>query len=406
MATESIDFIQSKCVLLRTFRYDPSFGPLVENLWETFCGEVVDILTGDEEIVYLYGDLDKVFEETSFTRDPIIFVIRDLMTSPLDVYPLKVSEVLLGQVPRSVHGVGVMLPQVFRENLFERVEGDHVFQNLTESNKVTKAFRKGIYLTPVTKLDDDLHFHLLRCSSNFEGPTDTFRSADDYIVGTLNRMAPYFFDNPAPINHVLAQIYSNFRVDGVGKGTGKKARIKEHSDKTKDMPSNGIMAFVTLYKDDEKLRALKTPKDDPYDLRHGKESGLTRLRFRLKSCVEDPSLTKKFDVLLYPGSVLLISLATNRYYTHEIVPSILDVEMLPTRMGYVARCSDQEAVFRDGHTLIKNLKGEWVPLEEPTDEGVDKLKGDYYRENRTIDVVDYGFVPFSLNDGDYMQPIV
>lgn len=83
------------------------------------------------------------------------------------------------------------------------------------------------------------------CSSNFTGPTDNFRETDKPIVDKVNYLATYVFENSAILNHVLAQIYANIRENG----TDKKAKIKKHSDKTKDMPRNGLISFVTFYKD-------------------------------------------------------------------------------------------------------------------------------------------------------------
>ncbi len=43
---------------------------------------------------------------------------------------------------------------------------------------------------------------------------------------------------------MLAQTYHNSTTED---GKQKKARISRHSDKTKDMPSNSVMAFCTFY---------------------------------------------------------------------------------------------------------------------------------------------------------------
>jgi len=117
----------------------------------------------------------------------------------------------------------------------------------------------------------------------------------------------------------------------------KKAKIKQHSDKTKDMPSNGLIAFVTFYSDNiESLIDQKSPDDHEY--MYKSTTVLTSLLFKRKddAIVEGP---EKFSVPLYPNSVLLIPLSTNRTYTHEIVPSTLPVARIPVRLGYVIRCS-------------------------------------------------------------------
>jgi hypothetical protein len=147
---------------------------------------------------------------------------------------------------------------------------------------------------------------------------------------------------------------------------------------------------------------------------------LTKLRFRLKEEPSAPSspdagLVQQFDVLLYPNSVFIIPLETNRLYTHEIVPSALPIQKLPTRMGYVLRCSETLAMHKDGQTFLKDASGKLVPLVGPphttpeaphTLEMSAHIKQLYAQENLTIDLVTYGFLPFTFNQGDLHSPIV
>ena len=130
------------------------------------------------------------------------------------------------------------------------------------------AYREGIYLTPVVPDEDNaLHFHLLRCSTNLDGPTDNFRTMDQRIVNTLNREADTIFADPLPLNHVLAQIYWNTPASTTNEPNGNKkavkAKIKQHADKTKDMPVHGIMAFCTFYDKMYKLQPMS--EGDPFD---------------------------------------------------------------------------------------------------------------------------------------------
>lgn len=99
-------------------------------------------------------------------------------------------------------------------------------------------------------------------------------------------------------------------------------------------------------------------------------------------------------------------LSTNRLYTHEIRPSTLGADALPTRLGYVVRCSSAEAVHKDGRTFLKSA-GDLVKLGPPTPEGMDELRRLYAEENRTSSFIDYGdeFL-FSMNTGDYVAPRV
>lgn len=72
------------------------------------------------------------------------------------------------------------------------------------------------------------------------------------------------------------------------------------------------------------------------------------------------------------------------------------------------RCSDSEALFRDGETWIKrHSDGTMVKLEKPTKEGLKELRDLYFKENTTTDVVDYrDKFFFSMNDGDYKKPLI
>lgn len=65
-----------------------------------------------------------------------------------------------------------------------------------------------------------------------------------------------------------------------------------------------------------------------------------------------------FDITLYPNSVFVMSLDMNRLYTHEIIPSILPIDRIPTRMGYVIRCSKTNAIFKNEQTYIINENNE------------------------------------------------
>lgn len=368
--------------------------------------------------------------------------VGTLIPSPPARPPWGLPTVPAGRVPRRVHPdqpfAAAFYPAFFegdREALFQAVAEAHAFQNLTESTKPGTAYRTGIYLTPVEELPDGaVSFRLLRCSSNFTGPTAGFASVDTDIVGALNAEAGQLFaadHPPAELNHVLAQIYHNVAADPEhGKRRQHKAAIKEHADKTKDMPRRGgLMAFVSLYRDLDKLQELPancTPQgcgDLGYSSKHHCTSALTTLRFRLKQNLtadERQPLAghaREVNVTLLPNSVLLMPLWTNRYYTHEIRPPAPNVERLPTRMGYVVRCSAVRAEHRDGQTFYAREDDgaaaqdqaaagrQMRPLQPPDSDGVARLRRLYAEENSTARVIDYGDVPFSLNAGDYTRPL-
>ncbi|MEU2021131.1 hypothetical protein ABZ565_02950 [Streptomyces sp. NPDC016469] len=310
-----------------------------------------------------------------------------------------------GEARTEAGGVGVYRPRFFApgDDHFGRIRTEHAFQSLTESTKAGTAHRTGIYLTPVTREGDALHFRLLRCSTNLSGPTENFRATDTEIVDALNREAATLFRGHAPLNHVLAQTYHNTRATNGRKQT--KARISSHADKTKDMPRNGIMAFCTFYDRLDGLSPMADDPDDPDDYGVGRASALTRLHFRLKDPADErEDRPAQFTLTLHPGSVFFMPLSTNRLYTHEVRPSTLDAAYLPTRLGYVVRCSGTEAVHKDGRTYLKGADGP-VELEQPTEAGMAELRALYAEENRSTSFIDYGDrFRFSMNAGDYRAP--
>ncbi|MFJ5833647.1 hypothetical protein [Streptomyces sp. NPDC093089] len=364
-----------------------------------------------EKAVYLCGDVSGTRTHRRLQAAGRVFIVRELSHGYHDdndedadrPWPL----VGLGRVPVRVHGVGVYYRRFFDLGAddFGRIREEHAFQSLTESTKPGTAHRSGIYLTPVARHGDELHFRLLRCSTNLSGPTEGFRPTDTRIVEALNHEAAAVFRNQAPLNHVLAQIYHNTLATAERKQS--KAKISAHADKTKDMPAHGVMAFCTFY---DGVEALQPMADDAFDYGVKGVSGLTRLRFRLKGSAaaehDGVALPPHFTLTLYPGSVFFMPLSTNRLYTHEIRPSALDAALLPTRLGYVVRCSKAEAVHKDGATFLKSA-GSLVKLGPPTPEGMDDLRRLYAEENRSSSFIDYGDeLLFSMNTGDYVAPRV
>ncbi|MCA9067844.1 MAG: alpha-ketoglutarate-dependent dioxygenase AlkB [Planctomycetaceae bacterium] len=379
-----------------------------QSLVKNFCGTVISLhemsfppTDFSGKTVYLCGDISvaKTIEK-DLKKAARIYVIRELCDN-ID-NPGVWNTVDVGRVPLLVHGVGVYYRRFFDTDIdyFEQICSEHTFQSLTESTKPGTAHRTGIYLSPVNQDGEQLHFRLLRCSTNLSGPTENFRANDRHIVDALNLEAARIFQNHAPLNHVLAQVYHNTPANGDQKQT--KAKIKLHSDKTKDMPENGIMAFCTFYDQLNKLQPL-----DEFDYGYNNTSGLTKLSFRLKPQVaERPecTLAPQFTVTLYPNSVFFIPLSTNRLYTHEIRSSALDASKLPTRLGYVVRCSATKAVHKDGQTFL-DRNGTLAKLEPPTQTGMAELRALYADENKTDAFIDYGHkFNFSMNSGDYLAP--
>ena len=356
---------------------------------ENFCGTVVKSLSEieaplDNKKIYVCGDLDELKNDTN-----TLHIIKELSVNyEKGKENFHITD--LGKVPILISNAGVYFRDMFDKDYFDKIKSEHLFQHLTESNKESLALRKGIYLTEVSKEENAeneiLHYRLLRCSSNFTGPTDNFRETDHIIINTLNDAAKYSFEDETKVNHVLVQIYEN-KLKTADNAKEVKSKIKAHSDKTKDMPNEGIIVFCTFY-DDTNFDQLKPSKKDKYDWCYKETSGLTKLHFKLKSTVTDATLEKEFSVTLYPNSAFLIPLSTNRLYTHEIRPSVLNVDKIPVRMGYVARCSNLEAVHMNGQTYIKE-NDELIKLQEMTSETMIDLRNSYYEENMYDKKVEY-----------------
>jgi hypothetical protein len=390
-----------------------------EYVQNNFCGKLINVSEFDltrckGSSVYLCGDIQAMTDCIDFEDIRSVNVIRELSTN-YDSIDQDHQLITLGEIPIDVFGVGILFKKLFSsaKNYYSDITTEHEFQTLGISGKPGKAYRKGIYLTHVDQDNgsEETRFNLLRCSTNLGGPTDNFRDTDHEIIDRVNEICRFSFRDDAELNHVLAQTYHNAVITNGETTKERKAKISEHSDKTKDMPKTAVMAFCSFYEGfvdnefDPDLK-IKRSTEDPYDYRYNETSALTRLRFRLKDEVTDDRYEKKFDITLYPNSVFVMPLSTNRLYTHEIIPSILPVDRIPTRMGYVIRCSNTDAVHKEGQTyIIKN--GECLPLEEPTKDGLAELKDLYYKENSTIEMVDYeDKFFFSMNRGDYEQPIV
>ena len=362
--------------------------------------EEVNLLPQNEMVrVYAMGDIAKLQDVTNE-----ILVIEEL-SYHFETMKENFQKVRLGEVPINMYDAGVYYRDFFEEKeYFAQITSEHQFQDLTESNKPSLSSRKGIYISKVSKIEtkekeEAFDFHLLRCSTNLSGATDNFRQTDHDIVNRINHVIKYDFKEKSELNHVLAQIYENRRELN---GKESKAKIKAHSDKTKDMPSNALMAFCTFYEKD-KFADLHPSKKDRFDWCYKNTSGLTRLLFKLKPTVKDESLVKEFSVTLYPNSLFIISLLTNRLYTHEIKPSSLNVERIPTRMGYVVRCSNLQARYCNGETYIKEDE-DFTKLIPMDNKSIEDLRESYYKENKLESMVDYGKIHFSMNLGDYEKP--
>lgn len=407
-ASQTENRISKEKNILVVLQGDTVFNAELRDLISRFCGKVVnsfsDIpVTPFNKRVYVCGDIAEIRGASgSFS------IIKEVSTNYESYNSADTQIITLGEVPIVVSNAGVYFRKMFTDNdYFDKIKSEHAFQELTESNKPSKAFRKGIYLTNVIKEENEdghevLNYRLLRCSSNLTGPTDNFRTTDHKIIETLNDAADYVFEDKTVLNHVLAQIYEN-RAKTEDNEKEVKSRIKAHSDKTKDMPKEGLIVFCTFY-DNVDIEHLKVSATDRYDRCYKEVTGLTKLHFKLKNTVNDDTLEKEFGVILYPNSVFMIPLSTNRLYTHEIRPSMLNADMIPTRLGYVVRCSNLEARYVDNQVYIRDNDG-FIKLEKMAPEGQEELRDFYYEENKSEKMVTYGKIHFSMNTGDYEKPI-
>jgi len=271
-----------------------------------FCGITID---NEEDIknldiidntkLYLCGDINRIL--SNIVNNKVQLYLIENLSWNYEMDMDKFSQIInSGKVPINIHNVGVFFRNFFDSsiNYFTQINNEHQFQTLKASTKSSESYRKGLLLTQVTEHDDETYFNLLRCSTNLDGPTDNFKNTDHLIVDEVNSVCDDIFEEHPKLNHVLTQVYFNTKVEN----KSKKAKIKEHSDKTKDMPKNGLMAFCTFY---DNLDNMNKSKSDLYDYVYKNTSVLTVLRFRLKDEVSDNFLVKKFDIILYPNSVFM-----------------------------------------------------------------------------------------------------
>jgi hypothetical protein len=294
-----------------------------------------------------------------------------------------------------IKDIGYYHPNLFgSKNYFTEFLKAHALQKLTESNKGDVAYRKGVYITSVTKSDDaTIKFNLLRCSTNLQGPTENLTDVDNEIIQIAQLQAKNHYPNSAPLNHVLAQVYYNYLINN----RNRRAAISSHSDKTEDMAENGLIVFCTFY--DPDILQSNEYKEVDGDIRFKNTSALTSLKFVSKTTKEVTHVT------LQPNSALFIDLNTNRTHTHEIVPPKLASCDIPTRLGYVIRCSNVSAVYKNEKTYLLNPETkEYTELLPVTDEKIKMLKQLYAQENRDLETPNYPFIDFSLNQGDYLEP--
>lgn len=426
----------------------------LEYIKYNFCGKVFSIMDNfiinPNNLLYLCGNIEIMLQklENYDINNELILVVEDFSEN----YSIKYKIITAGEVPINISGIGIYFRKFFDFeydndddknkkylNYFDAITMEHKFQLLNGQNGLNMkndAPKKGIYLTPINEvtvgIDEKsncpniydkseekkgLEYNLLRCTDNLDGPTENFKQIDWIIVNKLNNISEYFFNDSFEFNHVSAKIFENYYEDNLQ----KKEKIYAHSDKTNDMPDNGLIAFCTFYK----IRGCtyRGDKFKNYDISYKDSTILTKLRFEKK--INAPlNLPAKIDITLYHDSVLIIPLLTNRFYTHETIPSVHTVERIPFRMSYTVRCSKTKALcvthngeeIKDTIYIVDNIekneedddipKLKAIQMIPMTDKELKRINELYFLENTTTININYGKFFSSMNTGDYLKPIL
>lgn len=238
---------------------DPDFKSVDRKEWDSlkdhFCGVVISEISNlktsliewpKTRLLYLAGNIEQMYIETNISeKKELIMVIDEFSYNHKEEYGFQAIHI--GEVPINVHNIGIFLREVFShdENYFDLISTEHKFQTLTESNKPSQAFRTGIYLTFVEQnAQEDINFNLLRCSTNFDGPTENFRPTDLKILSKVNQINEFFYkDKTVKFNHVLAQIYHN---NSLGINQGEKSKNQAAFRQNKGYAQKWINSFLYI----------------------------------------------------------------------------------------------------------------------------------------------------------------
>lgn len=79
---------------------------------------------------------------------------------------------------------------------------------------------------------------------------------------------------------------------------------------------------------------------------------------------------------------------------------MLNADRIPTRMGYVVRCSNLEAQHINHQTYISE-NGRFIKLDKMTPETQEELRSFYYEENKSEELIKYGKIHFSMTGIDF-----
>lgn len=69
------------------------------------------------------------------------------------------------------------------------------------------------------------------------------------------------------------------------------------------------------------------------------------------------------------------------------------------------RCSNTQGVFKDNQTYIEE-DNEYIKLHNPNNNDISLITNLYFLENTSDSIVDYKKMYTSMNNGDYLKPII
>jgi hypothetical protein len=317
----------------------------LEYIKKNFCGRVLCNINSftNREIdvwIYVYGNISSLKIKTPGP----IFQIDSLIQEYPTIAP--------AELPININDIGILFRRFFDINYFSQLK----VRERTLASNIRKN-GKGVY------------FNLLRCPANFDMRTRNFNQCDRDIITRVNHIANLFFEQNVHFNH--ASIYDT-----------KNLVARDFSFSTQDMDRNSLIAICIFYEHEKELIPIK-------------------LRFTPKKCFLSAGDLLPIDITLYPNSLFIFSLETNRLYTHKIIPG---TGPAPASLEYVIRCSNAKAVFKNHVTHIINENGTPAELQIPPTGEIKSLEEQYLHEATEHSVIKYDKVYFSLNAGDYEIP--
>jgi hypothetical protein len=347
-----------------------------------FCGKVVENV-----------------REIKRSINTIIYFCGNALRSPLDAFVIKElsynittqSTVSLGAVPINISGAGIMFRRFFTKDcIFSEITNDRAFKQVTENCGSEKIAHTGLFLSPVERHRDGLKYYIQRSRMVCSEPLSCMKTIDAEITSLVNVSVNSFFKSKVRFNHIFADLHSP--------AENRKYKPFNKSENTKDMHADALIAYCTFYKDYDGLDFIRQSSDDSiFDCAYGGTSIFPKMRFKLKRDAPlDKYMRNSFTVTLYPNSLFVISLSTNRFYTHEVI--MPNTKKL-TRVNYTLCSSKTWVLFRNRPYIYEN--GILTRMDKIGGERLEELCS---KENNSSIKIDYPNVYCSLSEGDYKEP--